>query len=220
MKHYDVFDSVDVVIIGGGIVGLTLASLLAQQRSLRLALIEASPPSTILAEPSPLVSALNHASEALLQQTGVWSSLLPEASSYRRMQVWQAIGAGELTISSAALHLPYLGHILNNQTLHQALWQQAQQHPNIQLLASKRLQAIYRDETHARVILENGRVITAKLLIAQMVNTLGFVDSCRSHSLFMIMVSRRWWPPSKRSYLTNRRLISYSMRTASSPCCL
>lgn len=166
MRHYDVFDSVDVVIIGGGIVGLTLASLLAQQRSLRLALIEASPPPTILAEPSPLVSALNHASEALLQQTGVWSSLLPEASSYRRMQVWQAIGAGELTISSAALHLPYLGHILNNQMLHQALWQQVQQHANIQLLASKRLQAIYRDETHARVTLENGRVITAKLLIA------------------------------------------------------
>ncbi|MGL5604638.1 MAG: FAD-dependent oxidoreductase, partial [Plesiomonas sp.] len=62
----------DIVIIGGGMVGLTLAAAL-QDSPLRIAVLESQQPDTTLTdEPDVRVSALNLASQNILTHLDVW----------------------------------------------------------------------------------------------------------------------------------------------------
>lgn len=81
----------DLVIVGGGMVGLTLAARLANA-PLRIALIEAFPPTTPLETVTHRVSALNLASQHLLTQLGVWQDITHiRATEYNAMHVWEKI---------------------------------------------------------------------------------------------------------------------------------
>lgn len=158
----------DVIIVGGGIVGLTLAGLIAQSTPLRIAIIDRHVP--VLGSPAEQgvqrVSALNLASEALLQQVGVWHTVAASVAPYRQLLIWQAVGWGQLAISARAINLPQLGHIVDNQQLHQALWQQSQQQPTLTLLAPERVAAVVWQESLACLTLARGAVLTTRLIIA------------------------------------------------------
>ncbi|ERT12122.1 hypothetical protein O185_15860 [Photorhabdus temperata J3] len=78
--------SFDVVIAGGGMVGLALACGL-QGSGLRVAVVESYPPaqSVYAGEEYALrVSAINAASERLLQHLGVWQQILGVRTSLIR----------------------------------------------------------------------------------------------------------------------------------------
>ncbi|THB86284.1 FAD-dependent oxidoreductase, partial [Pantoea allii] len=80
----------DVVIAGGGMVGLAVACGL-QGSGLRIAVLEKSPepPLALSASPSIRVSAINAASERLLQKLDVWSTILSlRCRAYHGMEVW------------------------------------------------------------------------------------------------------------------------------------
>lgn len=90
--------SFDVIIAGGGMVGLALACGL-QGSGLRVAVLEQrqpemAPPSE---QPALRVSAINAASERLLQHIGVWDDILQlRASAYNAMEVWIATASARL----------------------------------------------------------------------------------------------------------------------------
>ena len=66
---------VDIGIVGGGIVGLTLAAAL-KESSLSVAIIDKHPLSTALGEkPTARVSAINQANIAALQSLDTWQHL-------------------------------------------------------------------------------------------------------------------------------------------------
>jgi 2-octaprenylphenol hydroxylase len=168
VRNYGTPPEFDLVIVGGGIVGLTLAGLVAQATSLRVAIIDPNTPDPTIAAEQGIqrVSALNLASEALLQRLGVWHTLAMSAAPYRQLLVWQSVGCGQLAISSRTFNLPQLGHIVDNRQLRQALWQQSQQQPGITLLAPERVQAVVWQESLACLTLERGAVLTTRLVIA------------------------------------------------------
>lgn len=169
VRGYGTPPDFDVIIVGGGIVGLTLAGLVAHATPLRIAIIDPSvpvPADAAAEQGLQRVSALNLASEALLQRLGVWHTIAASAAPYRQLLVWQAVGRGQLEISARAVNLPQLGHIVDNQQLRQALWQQSQQHPAITLLALERVQAVAWQEAWACLTLERGAVLTTRLVIA------------------------------------------------------
>ncbi|MFD1803783.1 FAD-dependent 2-octaprenylphenol hydroxylase [Mixta tenebrionis] len=156
----------DVVIAGGGMVGLAVACGL-QGCGLRIAVLEKSAPEAFNpGQPHGLrVSAINAASERLLQHLEVWPSILAlRASSYHGMEVWDRDSFGRIEFDEPQ-GVSHLGYIIENQVIHQALWQRAQQLSDITLLAPAELQQVAFGDNEAFITLQDGGMMSARLLI-------------------------------------------------------
>ncbi|HHT7629419.1 FAD-dependent monooxygenase [Pasteurella multocida] len=155
----------DLVIVGGGMVGLALAARLANA-PLHIALIEAFPPTTPLETVTHRVSALNLASQHLLTQLGVWQDITHiRATEYNAMHVWEKDSFAHIHFTTAGLGISHLGHIVENHVIQQTLWQKVNQQKNIEILTALP-QTLVLTESHAMISLNDGQMIAAKLLVA------------------------------------------------------
>ena len=160
--------SFDVVIAGGGMVGLAVACGL-QGSGLKVAVLEQTPPRApdMQAAPAIRVSAINLASERLLSHLGVWQDILAmRASAYHGMEVWEKDSFGHIRFDERPQGIASLGHIVENQVIHHALWQRASQCSDIQLIAPAQLQQVAFGDNEAFVTLQDGTMLTARLLVA------------------------------------------------------
>lgn len=154
----------DVIVGGGGMVGATFSLLLAQQTDLQIAVIEAHPAKAITDNDAPLqrVSAVNPASQQILRQTGIWQTLnVQRLGPFEHMQVWENQGS-DVQFSATDIGLDYLGHIIENQHIQYQALARVQAHPQIELICPAQ------PETYesGRIQLENGKTLTAKLIVA------------------------------------------------------
>ncbi|WP_058911991.1 FAD-dependent 2-octaprenylphenol hydroxylase [Entomohabitans teleogrylli] len=158
--------SVDVAIVGGGMVGLAVACGL-QGSGLRVAVLEQHPPQPVAAdEPVALrVSAINAASERLLGRLGVWETIAARSASYHGMEVWDKDSFGRIEFDDKAYGYSHLGHIIENRVIHHALWQQASRCSDVTLLAPAELQQVARGENDAFLTLKSGAMLTARLVV-------------------------------------------------------
>ena len=125
----------DVVIAGGGMVGASLAALLAggeATRGLKVALVEPQPALPPLAADALdlRVSALSRAGERLLASVGAWPLIeARRPCPYERMVVWDAAsppsGPETLVFDAAEVGEPNLGHIVENRAVAAALIERA-----------------------------------------------------------------------------------------------
>ncbi len=164
------------LIIGGGIVGATLALKLARQQQ-KVTLVDARPTLSSeqwqakLSRRDARVYALSLASIELLKEVGAWQLIAATGrkADYTQMQVWQQDGKGELAFGDACLP-SLLGSMVEPSVIEQAL-QQRLASPDI----SKYLTVIAGHKVTAldwlgaaqgyRVFLDNQQVLQAKLLI-------------------------------------------------------
>lgn len=118
-------DHADVLIVGGGPVGATLA--LALQGSpaaspLKVALLEAR--ADVARGGDPRALALSYGSMLLLRQLGVWQCL-PEPTPIETIHISQKAGLGRMALRAADEGLPALGYVVDygalDRALHQAL---------------------------------------------------------------------------------------------------
>ena len=126
----------DVCIRGDGVVGRTLALLLARER-LRVALVS-QPPDTPDMPDTPLTAdarayALNSASRQLLEALRVWPDA-PFATPVNRMQVWGDDG-GQLDFTADSIAQEALAWIVDVPALEQQLIQAVRYQPQIELVA-------------------------------------------------------------------------------------
>ncbi|KHT62442.1 oxidoreductase [Photobacterium gaetbulicola] len=158
--------SVDVAIIGGGMVGLTLAAALADTE-LRVAVIEGKLPETALGPlPDVRVSALSRASERILRRVDAWEGIAARRMApYSKMQVWEQDSFASIAFDAARLAQPDLGHIVENRVIQLSLLDRVKQLPNVTLLAPERCQSIAFGESEAWLSLASGRNLTAKLVV-------------------------------------------------------
>ncbi|MBL1321163.1 MAG: UbiH/UbiF/VisC/COQ6 family ubiquinone biosynthesis hydroxylase [Methylophaga sp.] len=157
-QHYD------VVIVGGGMVGATLAVALAEQGDLSIAIVEAQlPPSLSENDPPDLrVSALTRASEALLKNLSIWQYLIPSRiSAFTDMKVWETQHS-TLHFDSADIGEPLLGNIIENRHIQQACIARCTALSNIELLSPAKPNSFYDNILE----LEDGRTLTADLIVA------------------------------------------------------
>ncbi|MBA2816207.1 FAD-dependent 2-octaprenylphenol hydroxylase [Candidatus Pantoea persica] len=160
--------SFDVVIAGGGMVGLAVACGL-QGSGLRVAVLEkaAEPCYDASAAPSIRVSALNAASERLLQKLDVWNDILARrASPYHGMEVWDRDSFGAISFDDEHQGMTHLGHIVENPAIHSSLWQRASRCGDVTLMAPVQLQQVAFGENEAFITLQDGSMFTVRLLIA------------------------------------------------------
>ncbi|HDK0718599.1 TPA: FAD-dependent 2-octaprenylphenol hydroxylase [Escherichia coli] len=159
--------SVDVAIVGGGMVGLAVACGL-QGSGLRVAVLEQRVPEPLAADAPPQlrVSAINAASEKLLTRLGVWQDILSRrASCYHGMEVWDKDSFGHISFDDQSMGYNHLGHIVENSVIHYALWNKAQQSSDITLLAPAELQQVAWGENETFLTLKDGSMLTARLVI-------------------------------------------------------
>ncbi|WP_019673301.1 FAD-dependent monooxygenase [Psychrobacter lutiphocae] len=166
----------DTLIIGGGIVGATLALKLALQQQ-PVTLIDARPALTDaqwqykLEQRDARVFALSIASIELLKQVGAWQLISQSGrkADYTQMQVWQQDGKGELKFGDEQIP-KLLGSMVEPFVIEHALYQCMQQESVRQYLTVVSGHKVteldwFGAQQGYRVHLDNGQAYQAKLLI-------------------------------------------------------
>ena len=115
----------DIIIVGGGMVGASLA-LALRSSNLKIALVDRNPFSaSLINTESPWknrVSALNEASVTLFEALGVWQSMLSQrVCPFDHMTVWDREGTGEITFDAPSVQRDVIGYIVENDVVQQAL---------------------------------------------------------------------------------------------------
>lgn len=175
------------LIIGGGIVGATLALKLAQAK-LPVTLVDARAQmsrddwSRRLGTRDARVYALSPASIALLTDVGAWQTIShsQRKADYVQMQVWQRDGMGELLFGEidetaddepcVQKTPPILGSMVEPAVIEHALWQRLQEADVSEYLTVISGQKVVRMDWLGaargyRVLLDNKRSIDANLLV-------------------------------------------------------
>ena len=157
----------DIIIIGGGMVGLTLACALGEQQ-FKVAVVEAYQPEDINKEDDYelRVSAISKSSQQIFQNVNAWSGMLNRrACAYQHMHVWDATGDGNIHFDAADLGLDSLGHIIENKVIQFSLLEQCLKLPDVDWLCPQQVKDIGFFESHQEVTLVGGTVLSAKLLV-------------------------------------------------------
>lgn len=174
------------LIIGGGIVGATLALKLAQDNK-PVTLIDARPKrdeeawQQVLGQRDARVYALSLASINLLEEVGAWQKIAASSrtADYSQMQVWQLNGRGELLFGDSTNNSDdsnqnsepkMLGSMVEPAVIEYALWQRLSAPDVSQYLTvidgQKVVDIDWLGSTQGyRVTLNNGSVIDARLLV-------------------------------------------------------
>jgi 2-octaprenylphenol hydroxylase len=171
----------DVVIVGAGPVGASLAALLSQS-GLRIALLDRTVPGAATVPPyapgtdsarlaiSLRVSAISRATWRLLELCGA----APDprtVCAYERMEVWDGQGAraARIEFEAAELAEPCLGYIIDNRALQQAFLDVIRHRRNVSLIAPTglaRLEAPAAGDPRQPMLvhLDDGRTLSTRML--------------------------------------------------------
>jgi 2-octaprenyl-6-methoxyphenol hydroxylase len=159
----------DIAIVGGGLVGASLAVAL-RGLPLRIALIEAHPPDS-RSQPSfdERTTALGNASRRVFEALGVWPALVPDAAPITTIHVSDAGRFGFARLSAAELGLPALGYVVPNRVLGRELWRALSAAPEVTTFMPARLQqlTVAADVATLQLALPDGPTsISAQLVVA------------------------------------------------------
>ncbi len=173
----------DITIVGAGIAGSALACALSagsstnkQRSNIRIALIEANsisadwpPCENGVNDFDPRVSALTVKSQQLLQDIGVWADIaVRRVSPFEQMRVWDADGTGKIHFDAADIHVPALGHIVENRLTVAALMHRVRRCPNVD---------VYDGQPVANIILaEDDSAVSTRPLDTKQVEEEGFLN--------------------------------------------
>ncbi|WP_148252416.1 UbiH/UbiF/VisC/COQ6 family ubiquinone biosynthesis hydroxylase [Aidingimonas lacisalsi] len=161
----------DVIIVGGGMVGTTIALLLGEA-GVSVSLIDAREHPLALnavgvGMPGQRVSALTPVSQRLLEHLGAWSVMASRrVTPYRYMRVWDGEGSGSIHFSAEDAGVSCLGHIVENDVTLAALEMRAAALPSIQSWFGCRVTALARQSDQTCLTLDDGRTLSAPLVVA------------------------------------------------------
>jgi ubiquinone biosynthesis UbiH/UbiF/VisC/COQ6 family hydroxylase len=155
----------DVVIVGGGLAGASLAAALAQAGH-RLALIERNAPAPLRPEWDSRVYTLTPASMAFLDAIGAWPRIDAErVTPIYEMRVFGDDGSSRLDFSAYQSGMLQLAATVESGRLLHALWQTLERQPNLALLCPAAPLELRSKEDRVEIRLEDGKVVTARLAV-------------------------------------------------------
>ncbi|MCC2616500.1 FAD-dependent monooxygenase [Aestuariibacter halophilus] len=157
-------DNYDVVIVGGGMVGLSLAAALAPS-GMRIAVLDTQVAGAPDAnKPQSRVSAISHLSENLFRRLGVWDAIAEHAAPYQHMSVWEQDSFANIDFSADSVHQTHLGHIIENAAIRYPLWQRCEQ-AGARLIAPVKITNLHHGEQQSVISLDNGQLLACRLVV-------------------------------------------------------
>jgi 2-octaprenyl-6-methoxyphenol hydroxylase len=164
-----VTDRHDIVIVGGGMVGASLALALAPT-GLRILVIEAFEPGSG-DQPSfdERTSALGNGSRQVFEALGLWPRLLPEAAPIRRIHVSDAGHFGFARLEAEEFGQAALGYVVPNRVIGRELWAALRASSAVNVCMPARVTQVTLDAAGATVAFEHEgatRCVGAALVVA------------------------------------------------------
>jgi 2-octaprenyl-6-methoxyphenol hydroxylase len=157
-------DRADVIILGGGLVGLTLAIALDRHGLTSLVVDPADPATTIAPAYDGRATAVSSASYRMLQAIGVADRLDGHGCPIEAIHVSDGLRPGGILFDPPEGDDP-LGIMFENRRIRAALFEAAEAAPGITFLAQSRAAEVVRDLAGVRVALEDSRLLEAPLLV-------------------------------------------------------
>lgn len=155
----------DVVILGGGLVGMTLAIGLSQQ-GITSHVIDSADPAALTADGfDGRASAISTASWNLYTHLGMGADLAAKGCPIEAIAVTDGMKPGRIDFRPEADE-GSLGYMFANRDLRVAMYAQAAKEPNIHFHPGCRVTARDRSEHGVAVTLDDGRVLKGSLLVA------------------------------------------------------
>jgi 2-octaprenyl-6-methoxyphenol hydroxylase len=162
----------DVVVVGGGMVGASLAVALGDT-GLSVMLIEGVAPGTATYQPSfdDRTTALGNASRRIFEALGVWQALAPHASPIRTIHVSDAGRFGFARLDAREQGIDAFGFIVTNRVIGAALWARLSDVKGITLRAPAHTERVAISSEGVEITLVDDRTgareaITARLVVA------------------------------------------------------
>lgn len=157
--------SYDLTIIGGGMVGLTLAAALAKS-NLNIAIVENHEALPLKGSPATRVSAISAASRTIFEKMNVWQYInAHRITPYNTMYVWEKDSFGKIAFDAQQVEADQLGYIIENEQIQHALQASVQKQSNVTFYHPDKLTNIALGEGEAWLTLESGKNITTKLVV-------------------------------------------------------
>ncbi len=157
----------DVIVTGGGSVGLTTACALGTQ-GITVAVVEPRPvaDTPVAAGHNPRVFAITRASQQIFTALGVWDDMLAgNAYPFRDMRVWDAGGDGAIHFDCADIGEPYLGHMIEPQVIRSALWRRVQSLDSVTVFCPAQVTDFDVTREPVTVTLDDGSGLSADLVV-------------------------------------------------------
>ncbi|HYE27184.1 MAG TPA: UbiH/UbiF/VisC/COQ6 family ubiquinone biosynthesis hydroxylase [Allosphingosinicella sp.] len=157
-------DRADVIILGGGLIGLTLAVALDRHGLSTLVIDPADPERNLAPAFDGRATAVASASWRMLEAIGVAERLEGEGCPILSIRVSDGLRPGGIVFGAPDADDP-LGIMVENRRLRQVLREAALEAGKVQLLMPAQATRIVRDSAGVRIALDDGRAVTAPLLV-------------------------------------------------------
>ena len=220
----------DVAIVGGGLVGISLACALGQlQPAPKVALIEAHDYSTL---PPPgfdsRTVALSFSSRQIFGALNLWSSMVDRVTPINTIHISDRGHPGMTRLHAHEQAVEALGYVVESRVLGEVLFKAMHEAEHIRLFAPARVTNVDIEETVASLeldidygdidIVDSSQTITAKLIVA--------ADGTDSFVRKQLNVSQRVWDYKQAAVIANvatskpHNNIAYERFTDSGPMAL
>jgi 2-octaprenyl-6-methoxyphenol hydroxylase len=163
--------AVDVVVVGGGMVGASFALALADT-GLEVVVVETVLPG-IGAQPSfdDRTTALGNASRRIFQGLAVWPVIAPDAAAIRTIHVSDAGRFGFARLVAAEQGIDAFGYVVTNRVIGAALWSKLTQAKGITLRAPAHPEDVQITPDGVQLVIVDDRTgaketLTARLIVA------------------------------------------------------
>lgn len=156
----------DVTIVGGGIVGLTLACSL-KDSGLRIALMEARPKEAGFA--NRRAYAITLLSGRIFQRLGIWDEVLPQITTFQQIRLAEELHPEVVDLQPNDLGTPELGYVAEHGVLLRALHRCLEQCSTVDWLCPATVQSVRYESQQATLTVVSGdtvRQVTSRLVIA------------------------------------------------------
>lgn len=156
-------NTVDIAIIGGGMVGASFALALreAVASGLRVAVIEASDIAALSSQPiqpsfDGRVTALSYGSRLIFEEMRVWFELAKHVSPIKRIHVSEKNHFGSVVMDSSEANVEALGYVVENAWLGRVLLQELKQCSGIEWIAPAEVKNINMTAEGGNITIKQG----------------------------------------------------------------